>query len=77
MGTPIDLEKLRSLSVGRRTRDQVREGRRQDGVRFKATTDEAGTTVTEHAKDDRVDVTVRPKSVRAVINNGKLGNADG
>jgi len=64
-GTPIDLEKLRSLSVGHRTRNRVVEGRRADGVRVKATTDELNNTVTEHAsKDDRVDVTIRPETVR-------------
>ena len=56
-------DKVRSLSViGKRTRSTVVEGRREDGVRVKATTDELGHTVTEHAtKDDRVDVTVRPQ----------------
>lgn len=69
MGTPVDLEKLRSLgylSRGR-TRDRVREGRRADGVRVKATTDELGTTVTEHAKGDRQDVHVRPATIRAHV----------
>lgn len=67
-GTPIDLEKLRSLSVGHRTRSTVREGRRADGVRIKATTDELGNTVTEHAvKGDRVDVLVRPQTVTMQI----------
>lgn len=67
-GTPIDLEKMRSLSVGQRTRNTVREGRRADGVRFKATTDELGHTVTEHAvKGDRVDVTLRPQTVKLKI----------
>jgi hypothetical protein len=59
MGTPIDLEKMRSISVGRRTRDTVVEGRRPDGARYKATTDELGNTVTEHAKGDRQDVHIR------------------
>lgn len=66
-GTPIDREKLLSigyLSRGR-TRSHVREGRRADGIRVKAVTDEAGNTVTEHAvKGDRVDVLVRPETVR-------------
>lgn len=66
MATPIDLEKMRSigyLSKGR-TRNQVKEFARPDGIRCKATTDEAGNTVTEHASsDDRVDVLVRPKTV--------------
>lgn len=63
--TPIDLEKLRSLAViGRRSGDRVTEYRRPDGVRCKATTDDNGATVTEHAtKDDRVDVLVRPATV--------------
>jgi hypothetical protein len=64
-GTPIDLDKLRSLgylSRGR-TRNHVAEGRRPDGVRTKATTDELGTTVTEHAKGDRQDVHVRPSTI--------------
>jgi hypothetical protein len=61
-GTPIDLDKMRSLGVlgHGRTRDHVREGRRRDGIRIKATTDQLGNTVTEHAtKDDRVDVHIR------------------
>lgn len=61
--TPIDLDKLRSLAVlGQRTRDTVREGRGPDGVRYKATTDGLGNTVTEHA-NDRQDVTVRPQTI--------------
>lgn len=64
-GTPIDLEKLRSLSVGRRTRDRVREFRRPDGVRCKATTDELGNTVTQHAKGDRQDVHIKAPTVTA------------
>lgn len=68
-GTPIDLDKMRSLAViGRRTRPVVREGRREDGVRFKATTDELNNTVTEHAtRDDRVDVLVRPQTIHATL----------
>lgn len=70
-GTPIDLEKLRSIGyLGRgRTRDRVREYRRPDGVRVKATTDELNNTVTEHAtRDDRVDVRIRvPEPARAHI----------
>lgn len=67
-GTPIDIEKLRSLAViGRRTRDTVREGRHhpETGVAWKATTDQAGNTVTEHAvKGDRQDVLIRAQTVR-------------
>ena len=65
--TPVDLGKLRSVGFGSRTRDQVREGRRADGVRFKATTDELNTTVTEHAKGDRQDVHLRPAKVTGQI----------
>lgn len=65
MGTPIDLEKLRSIGyVGRRTRDRVKEWRGDDGERHKATTDELNNTVTQHARGDRQDVLVRPETVR-------------
>lgn len=65
-GTPIDLEKLRSIGyLGRgRTRDKVVEGRRPDGVRTKATTDELGNTVTEHAVGDRQDVLIKAPTVQ-------------
>lgn len=69
-GTPIDVAKLRSLGVlrGGRTRDQVVEGRRADGVRTKATTDQLGNTVTEHAsKDDRVDVMIRAPHLKVSL----------
>ncbi len=60
-------DKLLSLGViSRRTGSTVREGRRPDGVRIKATTDELGNTVTEHAVGDRQDVVVRPQTIRAV-----------
>lgn len=61
MGTPIDLDKLRSIGViSRRSGPTVREGRREDGFRVRTTTDELGNTTTEHAtRDDRVDVTIR------------------
>lgn len=64
-GTPVDLGKLRSIGViSRRTRDQVVDGFRADGVRTKSVTDELGNTVTEHAsKDDRVDVNIRAPRV--------------
>lgn len=60
-GTRIDLEKMRSIgSISQLSGPTVREGRRSDGVRVKATTDELGHTVTEHAtRDDRVDVRLR------------------
>ncbi len=60
-GTPIDLDKYRSVGIiSRRTGPVVREGRRADGVRVKATTDELGNTVTEHnVPGDRQDVHIR------------------
>lgn len=68
MGTPIDRAKLLSLGylAGGRTRDQVREGRRADGTRTKATTDQLGNTVTEHA-DDRQDVHIKVPTVKASL----------
>lgn len=63
-GTPVDLAKLRSIGViSRRTGNRVREFRRDDGVRCKATTDELGNTVTEHAAGDRQDVHIRAPKV--------------
>jgi len=69
-------DKVKSLGViGRRSGDQVVEGRRSDGVRVKATTDEGGNTVTEHATvDDRVDVTVRPQ--RHNVKLGRVQNGE-
>lgn len=64
-GTPIDVAKLRSLSVGRIHRTRVREGREhpETGRSWKTTTTEVG-SVTEHAtKNDRVDVLVTPPTV--------------
>ena len=64
MGTPIDREKLLSLSyLGRRTRDHVREWRSEDGELHKAVTDELDNTVTQHARGDRQDVLIRPQPV--------------
>lgn len=63
----VDLDRLRSIGFGSRTRNTVREGRRADGVRWKATTDELRTTVTEHAKGDRQDVHLRPAQVTGQI----------
>ena len=67
------------LSKGR-TGNRVTEGRAhpETGVPFKATTDELGNTVTEHAvKGDRQDVVVRPTTVRAVYSRsaGRLENS--
>ena len=59
-------DKLLSIGViSRQTRPAVTESRRPDGVRVKATTDELGTTVTEHATcDDRVDVHIKAPHLR-------------
>ncbi len=59
-------ERMRSIGViSRRSGSTVREGREhpETGARWKATTDEAGTTHVEHAVGDRVDAIVRPKTV--------------
>lgn len=63
------LARMRSVGViGQRTRAVVKEGRRADGVRVKATTDELGNTTTEHnVKGDRVDVLIRPDTVKLKI----------
>jgi hypothetical protein len=62
------LARMRSIGViSRRTRDQVREGRRADGVRIKQTTDELNTTITEHAVGDRQDIHVRPGPITGQI----------
>lgn len=57
-------EKIRSIGFlrGGRTRARVSEGKQhpETGVPYKATTDEAGNTTTEHStRDDRVDVQIR------------------
>lgn len=65
-------DKIRSLGViGKRTRPLIEEGTTHPatGLRFKATTDELGNTVTEHSQPGatgvsaRQDVVVRPKIV--------------
>lgn len=76
-GTPIDREKMLSVGIiSQRTRDRVTEGREHpdSGRPYKATTDEAGNTVTEHSApgaapgvSDRQDVQVRPKAVHLTI----------
>lgn len=69
--TDIDLDKLRSIRVGSRTRNKVREGRDADtGGRWKATTDEHNNTVTERSAQtpsgvsERQDVMLRPDTVQ-------------
>lgn len=78
MGTPIDLEKMRSLSVGRIHRDIVREGRShpESGAAWKSVTNEAGTVTEHNVKGDRQDVLARVEPVRARFNatTGKLEN---
>jgi hypothetical protein len=78
-GTPVDLVKLRSLSVGSRTRDRVTEGRAhpETGRPWKKVENEIGST-TEHAtKDDRVDAVARVETIRAVRDpaTGRIRNA--
>jgi hypothetical protein len=76
-GTPIDIEKMRSIGViSKQTKPRIEEGRQHpdSGRPYKATTDELGNTVTEHSApgpapgvSDRQDVNVRPKVVRMQI----------
>lgn len=79
-GTPIDLAKLRTITVGSRTRSVVTEGRAhpETGRPWKRTTTEAG-SITEHAtRDDRVDAVARPETVtvtRAQIKEQANGSA--
>jgi hypothetical protein len=68
--TPAEfLDRMRSVGViSKRTGSTVREGRRADGVRVKATTDELGHTVTEHnVPGGRQDVLLRPQTVKIKI----------
>ncbi len=63
-GTPIDLEKFRSIGViSKRSRPVVTEGRRKDGIRVKVTADETGLTIEHATKDDRVDAIVTPQTI--------------
>lgn len=57
---------------------RVHEGRThpETGVAYKATSDELGATVTEHAtRDDRVDVNIRAPLVRASIRQSEVHDA--
>lgn len=78
-GTPIDLAKLRTLSVGSRTRAAVREGREhpETGRPWKSVTTEAGTVTEHNTSDDRVDAVARVDTVRAVRDpaTGRITNA--
>jgi hypothetical protein len=58
---------LRVGVISRRSGARVSEDRAPDGQRRKHITDEAGNTVTEWARTDRQDVTLRPPGVRLVI----------
>lgn len=79
-GTPIDREKLLSLSVGKiHPEERVTEGRThpETGVPWKRTTTDAGSH-TEHAtKDDRVDAVARVETIRVVRDpaSGRITNA--
>lgn len=64
MGTPIDIDKFRSIGViSKRTRPVITDGRRADGVRTKVTETEAGRTVEHNTKDDRVDAYATPQTL--------------
>jgi hypothetical protein len=63
-------DKLLSLGIiGRRSRDQIREGREhpETGKAWKSVTNEAGTVTEHNVKGDRQDVVARPATVRMVI----------
>lgn len=71
-GTPIDIEKFRSIGViSKRSRPVIREGRRADGVRVKVTADETGKTIEHATKDDRVDAIVTPQTVTLIRADSK------
>lgn len=71
-GTPIDIEKFRSIGViSKRSRPTVTEGRRADGVRVKVTADETGKTIEHATKDDRVDAIVNPQTVTLIRADSK------
>lgn len=82
--TPIDREKLLSLSVGRSRTDRrgtAKEWRSEDGERHKAVTDELGNTVVQHAQpnntEDRQDVRIRASHVRAVVAQTEVRSGTG
>lgn len=72
MGTPIDLDKMRSIGViSKRTAPTVREGTAhpESGLKFKSVTDELGHTVTTHTEagsgvDCRQDVNMNPETTK-------------
>ena len=81
MGTPIDLEKLRSIGVlkGGRTRDErVKETRDPvDGHRIKTTTTELGSRIEHNTPDDRVDAVVTPQTVNMHASEIKIAGGEG
>lgn len=78
-GTPIDRDKLLSLSVGNRTRTLVREGRQhpETGRPWKTTATEAGRVTEHNIRGDRVDAIANVQTVRAVRDpgTGRVSNA--
>lgn len=61
--TPEQREKLRSIRIGTgKNMPKPVYGKRPDGERTKAVTDELGNTTTEHT-DGRVDVTIRAPKI--------------
>ncbi len=73
-GTPIDLDKLRSLSVGRIHRDRITEGRahRETGRPWKRVETEAGIVTEHNTRDDRVDAVAKVDTIR-VVRDPKTG----
>lgn len=78
-GTPIDLDKLRSLSVGRIHRDRVREGRQHPETArpWKSVENEAGIVTEHNVKGDRLDAIAKVDTIRIVRDpsTGKVSNA--
>lgn len=63
--TPEKLAAMRTIGYIGPRESAAREWRTSDGERHKATTDEAGNTVTEHARGDRRDVKINAPTVHA------------
>jgi hypothetical protein len=80
-GTPVDLNKLRSIGVisRRHSRPQVTEGRQhpESGRPWKRTEDEAGIVTEHNTRDDRVDATAKVETIRAYRDpdTGRVFNA--
>lgn len=78
-GTPLDMAKVRSISVmgsGARERSRPKSGTDpRTGMRYQSVLDENNTTITEHSKPGtgysvRQDVNIRPKPVNLVSSVG-------